>query len=232
MKTAIIIMAKVPRAGNVKTRLQPRLTPEQSADFAACLLFDTIEKVKSLGNELIIAYTPPNELEYFNRFSLAKETLFSEQKGIDLGEKIFNAFEFAFRWEADSAVMIGTDSPTFPIEFIENALTDLKTYDAVLGKTSDGGFYLIGLSRLKTEIFENVEWSSTKTFRQTKENILRAGFRLKEIPGWYDVDEPPDLEKLRRDFEQNEISRLIAPKTFEWLRRIYRKRTATTFDGL
>ncbi len=209
-------MAKVPRAGNVKTRLQPFLTPERATDFAACLMCDTIEKVKNLKNQLVIAYSPRNEREFFNRFSLS-ETLFVEQKGSDLGEKMFNTFAFAFGQNADSAVMIGTDSPTFPGEFIEEAFTYLETFDAVLGKTSDGGFYLIGLRRLRVEIFENVEWSSPRTFKQTKENIERAGLKLKEMPEWYDVDEPADLEKLREDFAQNEISRLTAPKTFEWL---------------
>lgn len=217
MKRTIIIMAKVPRAGNVKTRLQPYLTPEQSADFAACLLYDTIEKVKSLQNQLIIAYSPHDEREFFDKFSLG-ETLFTEQKGSDLGEKMFNAFEFAFSRNIDSAVMIGTDSPTFPGEFIAHAFNDLETFDAELGKTADGGFYLIGLNNLKTEIFENVEWSSEKTFRQTKENILNLDLKLKQMPEWFDVDEPADLEKLREDFAQNEISRLTAPNTFEWMR--------------
>lgn len=217
MKRAVIIMAKVPIAGNVKTRLQPYLTPERSADFAACLLSDTIAKVESLRNQLIIAYSPGNEREYFDRFALSK-TFFVEQKGSDLGEKMFNAFEFAFSRNIDSAVMIGTDSPTFPCKFIEDAFEDLEKFDAILGKTSDGGFYLIGLNRLKTEIFENVEWSSPKTFRQTKENVLGCGLKLKEMPEWFDVDEPSDLEKLRQDFAQNAVSRLAAPKTFEWIR--------------
>jgi len=217
MKRAIIIMAKVPRAGNVKTRLQPYLTPEQSADFAECLLSDAIEKAKSPRNQLIIAFAPSNERKFFDKFSLP-ETLFVEQKGSDLGEKMFNVFEFAFGRKADSVVMIGTDSPTFPAAFIEEAFGYLEKSDAVLGKTADGGFYLIGLRRLKKEIFANVEWSSPQTFEQTKKNIRRARLQLKEMPGWYDVDEPADLEKLREDFAQNQDSRLIAPKTFEWTR--------------
>ncbi len=68
MKSAVIIMAKVPRAGNVKTRLQPFLTPERATDFAACLMCDTIEKVKNLKNQLVIAYSPRNEREFLYRF--------------------------------------------------------------------------------------------------------------------------------------------------------------------
>lgn len=217
MKRAVIIMAKIPRAGNVKTRLQPRLTPAQSADFAACLLADAIKKVKSPQTRLVIAFAPAAEREYFNGFSLP-EAIFTEQKGSDLGEKMFNAFDFAFRRGANSAVIIGTDSPTFPADFIERAFADLEKSDAVLGKTADGGFYLLGLKKSNKAIFKSVEWSSEKTFRQTMENILRLNLELKEIPEWYDVDEPPDLERLQREFARNAVSRSIAPRTFEWMR--------------
>lgn len=210
-------MAKVPRAGNVKTRLRSLLNSEQAAEFAECLLDDTIEKAKSLNNQLVIAFSPESERVFFAEFS-PPETFFIEQKGSDLGEKMFNAFEFAFRQNLDAVVMIGTDSPTFPPEFIEQAFKFLENSDAVLGKTSDGGFYLIGLRRLQKEIFTGIEWSSEKTFEQTKKNILRTGFKLEETSDWYDVDLPQDLEKLSKDFEQNEFSRRIAPKTFQWLK--------------
>lgn len=212
MNRAIIIMAKVPRAGKVKTRLVPFLTFEQAAELSSCFLADTIEKVKKLDARLIIAFGGARE--FFDCFSLG-DALFIEQKGGDLGEKMFNAFEFAFRQKSDSVVMIGTDSPTVPPKFIERAFDFLEKSDAVLGKTADGGFYLIGLRHLKREIFENVEWSSANAFRQTKENILRLGWKLNETPDWYDVDEPADLEKLAQDrlLKQN------APQTFEWIEK-------------
>lgn len=217
LKRAVIIMAKVPRAGNVKTRLQPHLTPAQSADFAACLLADAIDKVKSLSAQLIIAFAPAEERAYFDRFSLP-EVVFTGQQGSDLGEKMLNAFDFAFRHNADSVAMIGTDSPTFPAEFIERAFSDLEQSEAVLGKTADGGFYLVGLKKLNKAIFENVEWSSEKTFRQTQENMLSLNLELKEIPEWYDVDEAADLERLQKEFARNAVSRSIAPRTYEWTR--------------
>lgn len=213
MKRAIIIMAKVPEAGKVKTRLQPFLTPEQSAELADCLLQDTINKAKALENKLIIAYSPPERRDYFDSFHNLNLVA---QNGNDLGDRMFNAFEFAFRENSDSVVMIGTDSPTFPPEFIEKAFDYLAKNDAVLGKTEDGGFYLIGLRKLDKRIFENVEWSSEKTFEQTKNNLEKTGFSLAELPVWYDVDEPKDLERLRED----ELLQQFAPKTFEWIEEL------------
>lgn len=212
MKGAIIIMAKVPEAGKVKTRLQPFLTPEQSAEFANCLLQDTISKAKTLENKLIVAYSPLEQRDYFDRFHNLN---LITQDGKDLGERMFNAFEFAVQKDSDSIVMIGTDSPTFPPKFIEKAFEFLGKNDSVLGKTEDGGFYLIGLRKLDWRIFADVEWSSEKTFEQTKGNLEKIGFSLAELPIWYDVDEPKDLERLQED----EYLQEFAPTTAEWLKR-------------
>lgn len=207
-------MAKVPAAGEVKTRMQPFLTPTQSAELAFCLLQDTISKAESLKNQLIIAYSPMERRDFFNGFSQHNLTLFP-QYGQDLGERMFHAFEFAFEQNLDSAVMIGTDSPTFPPELITQAFEHLKnSADIVLAPTEDGGFYLIGLKTLKKEIFENVQWSSPETFSQTKENIARQNLSLREIQAWYDVDTIEDLRRLKQD----EYLRQFAPKTHNWLK--------------
>ncbi len=216
MKSAIIIMAKVPSAGKVKTRLQPILSPQQSAEFAQCLLQDTISKVETLQNRLIIAYSPIDERSFFDSFTKHNFTLVA-QIGENLGEKMFNAFTFACSQGLDSVVMIGTDSPTFPPDFIEKAFMILQKNDAVLGETNDGGFYLIGLSKLDKRIFENVEWSSEKTFEQTKNNIENLGFSLGELPIWYDIDTPKDLDILRQDAYLQQF----APITAKWLERFF-----------
>jgi hypothetical protein len=218
MKRAVIIMAKAPIAGTVKTRLQPHLSAEQCAQLAACFLRDTINKAKRLKNQrLIIAYSPAAEIDYFQQ-SAGEKTSFVRQKGDDLGEKMFSAFEFAFARKADAAVMIGTDSPTFPADSIEQAFAFLEAdSDAVLGKTADGGFYLIGLRKPDARIFEAVRWSSAKTFAQVRENIMNLNWRLRAIAEWYDVDEPPDLERLKNEFLNDKNARKRAPQTFEWI---------------
>jgi uncharacterized protein len=215
MNYAIIIMAKVPEAGKVKTRLQPFLTPAQSAELAECLLQDTINKAKSFRNKLIIAYSPPEKSNFFERFDDLNLVV---QIGENLGERMFNAFDFTFASDLDSVVMIGTDSPTFPPEFIEKAFEYLQQNEAVLGATEDGGFYLIGLRKSDKRIFENVEWSSAKTFEQTKNNLLKIGFDLAELPVWYDIDNSADLLRLHDEFSQSETAQKTAPETFRWLK--------------
>ncbi len=213
MKKVIIIMAKVPAAGKVKTRLAPVLSPEKCAELADAFLQDAIEKAANLKNQLIIAYSPIERCNYFDKISKKNITLIP-QKGENLGEKMFNAFKFAFERKADSAVLIGTDSPTFPREFIESAFEFLEKTDAVLGKSEDGGYYLIGLKTLHREIFENVEWSCEKTFEQTAQNIEKCGLKLSNLPEWFDVDLPEDLERLKKDLTENPS---FAPFTAKWL---------------
>lgn len=210
----IIIMAKVPTAGNVKTRLEPFLTPEQCAELAKYFLLDTVSKAESTQNQLIIAYSPSEKRDALQKI-LGRKQIFVEQKGKHLGEKMFHALNFAFSQNSDAVVMIGTDSPTFPPEFIERAFENLKKTDAVLGETEDGGFYLIGLRALRKEIFENVEWSSPETFHQTARNIKNLGLKLSLLPTWFDVDLPADLERLRKDLTENPN---IAPRTSELLK--------------
>ncbi len=207
-------MAKVPQAGKVKTRLQPFLTAEQSAEISISFLEDTVRKAETVAQHLIIAFSPAEERNLLINV-LWSEPILIAQTGKNLGERIFHAFEFAFSGGAEAVVVIGTDSPTLPAKFIEQAFTLLKDKaDAVLGKTEDGGFYLIGLRQSEKKIFENVEWSSPKTFEQTKRNIENLNFKLSEIPVWYDVDTPKDLKRLKTELAANPQ---LAPKTSEFL---------------
>jgi rSAM/selenodomain-associated transferase 1 len=216
MNRAIIIMTKAPIAGTVKTRLHPILSPEKCAELAAAFLLDAAGKAQTVDSKKIIAFSPSGNRDELKAV-LRPENLFIEQTGAGLGERMFDAFEFAFEQNSDSVVMIGTDSPTFPADYIEQAFASLEKADAVLGKTTDGGFYLIGLRRLRKEIFKNIEWSSARAFRQTKRNITHLNFNLHEIPAWYDVDNPEDLRRLFSEFQTDKRAREIAPETFKWL---------------
>jgi uncharacterized protein len=218
MKRIIIIMAKVPRAGNVKTRLQPFLSIEQCRTLAEAFLFDAINKTQNICDELIIAFAPAHEKNYFADLTGENITLI-EQNGANLGEKMLNAFEFAFTVDSKAKVlMIGTDSPTFPASFIEQTFEELEANaEIVLGKSEDGGFYLIGLRKTLPHLFENVEWSSPSVYEQTMRNSEKLKVNTRLIPMWYDVDNPNDLRHLRDEILRNEQAQKLAPQTFQWL---------------
>ncbi len=212
-------MAKVPQAGNVKTRLQNILAPEDCASLAEAFLKDAVNKANTACENVFIAFSPRTEIQKLKKI-LPDESNFIEQTGENLGEKMFGAFQFLFEQKTDSVVMIGTDSPTFPFDYIEQAFAYLETNsEIVLGKTDDGGFYLIGLRTLRREIFENVAWSSPKTFDQVFENVRNLELHLRETPGWYDVDEERDLIKLKKEILHNDNAKRRAPNTFELLKQ-------------
>ncbi len=214
MNRAIIIMTKIPRAGNVKTRLQPFLSPEKSAEIATAFLKDAESKARKTCGKTIIAFAPRQEKDALLNFVSAQNT-FIAQSGENLGERMQTAFQFAFENGSDSVVLIGTDSPSFPAEFIEQSFKSLENSDVVLGESEDGGYYLIGLKTLRKEIFENVEWSSPETFIQTVRNIENCKLKLSFIPKWHDVDLPEDLNKLRKELIKNPK---LAPETAKWLK--------------
>lgn len=219
MNRSIIIMTKIPAAGNVKTRLQPFLASEECAALAEAFFQDAYKKAKSVCENVILAYSPPVEPDVLKNF-LPPQSVYVEQTGNDLGARMSNAFKFAFEKKFDSVVMIGTDIPTFPSDFIEKAFEFLETNsDVVLGRTEDGGFYLIGLKKLQKEIFENVAWSSPKTFGQVYKNIEKLNLHLREVPGWYDVDEPEDYKKLREEILHNKNAQRRAPETYALIRK-------------
>lgn len=213
----LIVMAKYPQEGKVKTRLSPFLSASQAAQLAMCFLKDTLKKAEKLNIKLIVAFSPAESFSDFSTI-VSKSTILIEQAGDSLGERINNAFKFAFECNFSPIVMMGTDSPTFPTTEIEKALKLLNETECVFGVTQDGGFYLVGLNQFLPDIFENVEWSSSRTLADCLQNArLILGNEPKFVGDWFDVDEPSDLVKLFKEFLTNKEFFQIAPRTAEWL---------------
>ena len=220
MKRVIIIMTKVPLPGTVKTRLESVLSPEKCAELAGVFLRDTINKAEAVCKNIILAYSPAGQRHFLEDF-LSPEITLVAQKGATLGERMAHAFEFAFA-ENLPVVMIGTDSPTFPAGYILEAFEALETdAEIVLGKSKDGGFYLIGLRKLRNTvppIFDRIEWSTPLVFEQITRNLKSAGIeKLKLLAEHFDVDTPADFSALKAEIFGNENARKRAEKTYRWL---------------
>jgi uncharacterized protein len=108
-----------------------------------------------------------------------------------------NAFKHSFDKGFERTVIIGTDSPTLPLSYIQKAFDVLKEIPVTIGPTFDGGYYLIGLSEQNDKIFDDIEWSTSSVFSQTLARIKATNKRLYVLPPWYDVDTPDSLEFLR-----------------------------------
>ncbi len=217
---AIIVMAKVPRAGTVKTRLRPFLSDEQCAEIAVCFLKDTVAKAASTVPNVIVAFSPPEHRQQISRL-LPNDVILIEQKGDDLGERLVSAIREAENRGFNPVITVGTDSPTLPLNILHSAVESFRdsAVDLVLGASEDGGYYLIGMRQLLAEMFEKIAWSSESVYRETVANARRTGIvNLREMPVWYDVDTAAELIFLREEIIADEENlRELIPATYHWI---------------
>jgi uncharacterized protein len=211
-------MAKIPLVGTVKTRLQSILPPEKCSELAAAFLQDALKKSETICKNIILAYAPAGQRRLLNNL-ISPEIVSVKQCGANLGEKMSNAFEFAFTAGNSPAVMIGTDSPTFPASCLADAFEALeKDSEIVLGKSKDGGFYLIGLRKSIPKLFDRIAWSTPLVFEQITRNIRDLGIsKLQLVPEHYDVDAPDDFLMMKDEIFGDETLQKTAEKTYEWL---------------
>ncbi len=214
----VIVMVKAPRAGEVKTRLVPPLSESEAASLAACFARDTVLNAQHVVSSVLVAYAPSDARADLEAI-LPSDLLWYEQVGDNLGERLDSVIEHAFSHEFAPLIVLGADSPTLPIRFLQEALNVLASGEAdiSLGPTEDGDYYLVGLHRPVPTLFHNIDWSTPYAFEQTAANADRLNLRLQTLPYWYDVDTPPDLKRLHDEMHSSEESRSRAPNTYRWL---------------
>ena len=129
---------------------------------------------------------------------MGEDYLYMPQKGEDLGERMRNGFIQTFAEGFKRVILIGSDIPGLPLEFIEEAFTSLRDKDAVIGPSLDGGYYLIGF-RNKTfspKVFEGIPWSTEKVFEETMKVLEKERLTVHTLPRWRDIDTIEDLKNL------------------------------------
>jgi len=197
-KSALVLFAKAPVAGEVKTRLQPEITSENSARLQEAMIKDSISLISEINNVEKIIYFLPGEKKYiFEKFTDGLPFRLNCQNGVDLGKKMENAFKDLFNKGFFRVVVIGVDSPTLPKEYINKAFIELDKADLVIGPSEDGGYYLIGLKEKVLPVFSPVEWGSNRVLSQTEELVKKNNLKLSILPVHYDIDTIEDLRHLK-----------------------------------
>jgi hypothetical protein len=195
VSTALIIFAKAPIPGEVKTRLCPPLDYEEAASLHGTLVLDAIERTKGLqGVSLYVAGAPDLSHPFFKILEGRYGAKLLQQRGSDLGARMRQAMQNAFDQGVQSAILTGTDLPTLPRAYLAEAFKLIKDHDVVLGPTTDGGYYLIGLRKMVPGLFEGLAWSTGSVFAETKKKIESAGLSLGLLPECRDVDTLDDLK--------------------------------------
>jgi rSAM/selenodomain-associated transferase 1 len=196
----VVIMAKMPQVGEVKTRLCPPLTPEEATELYRCFLIDKIAQVRALkAAHPVIAYTPAAGRSLFE--ALAPGFMLLLQQGAELGARLANCFVHLLAAGYTGVLAIDSDTPTLPTAFLQQAvdLIAMPQTDVVLGPSEDGGYYLIGLRHPHHELFESMPWSTASVLPETLRRAEARGLKVTCLPTWFDVDTAAEVERLRAE---------------------------------
>lgn len=218
----LVIFAKAPVAGEVKTRLIPTLGAEGAADLYRAMIWDTLERTQTCrGLKRRLACWPsmddPFFLECAETFRLERVS----QRGQDLGLRMANVIRDVIGSGGGAVILMGTDLPTLPTEIIEQAADRLASAPVVLGPATDGGYYLIGTTRPGLPIFHDMTWGTPGVSRETLRRLREHSIPVELLPFWYDVDTMEDLLWLRehiRSLSRN--GEAAPPRTAQFLEKI------------
>jgi len=209
----LLIFSKYPLAGKAKTRLIPALGDEVAAQLHRRLAESAISTARSWhGNtsgkttRITVHYTGAKKKD-FSRW-LGSDLDYQEQPAGDLGQRMCTAFESAFECEIEHVIGIGTDVPTLTAAILQQADKNLEDHDLVLGPAADGGYYLIGMNSLHSELFVNIDWGTERVYAQTLAICSRLGLKIAELPMLNDIDRLEDLDTIRRDPRFREVIEL------------------------
>lgn len=197
MNQALIVFAKVPEAGKVKTRLTPPLSPEDAAELYGAFLSDALEGYARLDCDVHVYLGADSPLR--RDYPLLADA--NIQEGAGLGPRMLHAFSDMFSAGYDRVCIIGTDHPTLPTDYIESAFDELADYDVTIGPSLDGGFYLLAMKQIQSGLFANMTYSHPDVFDNTLERAHIGDLDVHILPEWYDVDDASSLTRLEADLQ-------------------------------
>jgi len=193
--SALMVFAKTPKPGHVKTRMQPVLSEQQSAQLHQQMIEHVLEEVLQSTIAPVQLWVG-SEADYWDELRERFPVSLHIQQGDDLGQRLTSGFESTLG-TFQRALVIGTDCPFINAAYLQQAFDVLhKNNDCVIGPAFDGGYVMIGLSRLPSEFFSGIEWGSGRVLEQTRQTIQRLQLTHSELSMLNDIDRPTDLKHL------------------------------------
>lgn len=211
----LVIMAKAPRAGTVKTRLARSLPMDAVTDLYRCLLDDTMTLARSLRNVKLAIMCPASDVEELAPRA-EDATMVLAQQGEGLAAALDSVFAQFAAAGGQRVVAFNSDSPHLPVSVLASAFETLTTYDMVVGPTLDGGYYLVGAKAVHTRLFHGdgmgTDSALDALLARSRKLQLSVGF----TNPFYDIDLEEDLSRLAAELQ---LAPERAPRTSAWLKQ-------------
>lgn len=187
----LLVFAKAPVPGEVKTRLQPAYSPQQSVELHSELVHGCLQ-VAATVNGCITELWVGSEHDWWSELSRRYQLDIFQQRGEGLGGRMLQAFQQTLT-VADKALLIGTDCPFITRDYLLDAFDKLDECDVVIGPAEDGGYVLLGLIAEKPELFSGISWGSDLVLVETIEKIKTLNLSYMLLPILRDIDRPEDV---------------------------------------
>lgn len=195
---ALLIFVKYPEPGKVKTRLAATIGAELAAQLYQEFVRQTFElTLQSQVAARFVTFTPVDKEPELKKLFPGPWQWFPQENSPNLGVRIQRAIQHVQQQGYSQVITIGTDSPSLPAEYLDQAAAALMQHDLVLGPATDGGYYLIGLkNNAPVELFSGIDWSTEHVLRQTLQRAGQLRLSVQQLPIWYDVDDIATLQQF------------------------------------
>ena len=213
LNRTLVIMAKAPRPGSVKTRLTENLPLEAVTELYRCLLNDTIALAQTLNHVEIAIMCPGADVEDLSR-SVAKTVPIVAQAGQGLAAGLASAFKYFATPSRQKVIAFNSDSPHLPASVLQGAFDVLEICDLVVGPTHDGGYYLVGARAAHADLFSNAGMGTATALEALLARARERGLSVQLTDPFYDIDVAADLSQLADELQRAPAR---APRTAKWL---------------
>ncbi len=204
MPTVLGIFVRQPVVGQVKTRLADQWSTEAATALYEAFLHDVTTRFRQTAERRVLCYSPdtPQARDWFGQLAGTNYELIAQSGDDGAREDLGRRLEAFFRMMMNDAVrrvvVLGSDSPTLPASYVEQAFAWLgDDWDAVLGPATDGGYYLIGLNCWRDGLWQDIDWSGPQVFGQQLQRLSEQNLHVCALKPWFDVDTLIDVERLK-----------------------------------
>ena len=210
----LVIMAKAPRPGAVKTRLISSLSPEVVTSFYCCLLEDTLALGRSLGDVEVAIMCPESDVNELARLAGERVSVVA-QRGEGLAAGLTSVFAHFAEGHQRRTIAFNSDSPHLPRSVLEDAFATLAEHDVVAGPTDDGGYYLVGAKASHPALFARDGMGTSSALERLLSSARALGLSVGFSDPFYDIDVAGDLARLAAELR---LAPTRAPRTARWLK--------------